>query len=70
MHLQATDAKRETVNFNKYKPFPNLQCTSVGSMNAGKVRCNRYLYCDDLIGGIEEIKHECAVQYGIDIVRE
>lgn len=54
MHLQATDAKRETVNFNKYKPFANLQCTSVGSKNAGKVRCNRYLYCDDLIGGIEE----------------
>lgn len=54
VHLQDTDAKRETVNFNKYKPFANLQCTSVGSKNAGKVRCNRYLYCDDLIGGIEE----------------
>lgn len=54
VQLQATDAKRETVNFNKYKPFANLQCTSVGSKNAGKVRCNRYLYCDDLIGGIEE----------------
>lgn len=54
VHLQATDAKRETVNFNKYKPFANLQCTFVGSKNAGKVRCNRYLYCDDLIGGIEE----------------
>lgn len=54
VHLQATDAKRETINFNKYKPFANLQCTSVGSKNAGKVRCNRYLYCDDLIGGIEE----------------
>lgn len=54
VHIQATDAKRETVNFNKYKPFANLQCTSVGSKNAGKVRCNRYLYCDDLIGGIEE----------------
>lgn len=54
VRLQATDAKRETINFNKYKPFANLQCTSVGSKNAGKVRCNRYLYCDDLIGGIEE----------------
>lgn len=54
VRLQATDTKRETINFNKYKPFANLQCTSVGSKNAGKVRCNRYLYCDDLIGGIEE----------------
>lgn len=52
--LSSTDAKRECINFNKYKPFANLQCTSVGSKNAGKVRCNRYLYCDDLIGGIEE----------------
>ena len=54
VHLASTDAKREQINFNKYKPFANLQCTSVGSKNAGKVRCNRYLYCDDLIGGIEE----------------
>lgn len=52
--LHSTDAKRECINFDKYKPFANLQCTSVGSKNAGKVRCNRYLYCDDLIGGIEE----------------
>jgi hypothetical protein len=52
--LQSTNAKTETINFNKYKPFPNIQCTSIGSKNAGKVRCNRYLYCDDLIGGIEE----------------
>jgi len=52
--LKSTDAKRECINFNNYKPFANLQCTSVGSKNAGKVRCNRYLFCDDLIGGIEE----------------
>lgn len=54
VHLQATNAKAETINFDKYKPFANIQCTSVGSKNSGKVRCNRYLYCDDLIGGIEE----------------
>lgn len=52
--LSSTNAKTETINFNKYKPFPNLQCSSVGAKNAGKVRCNRYLFCDDLIGGIEE----------------
>lgn len=54
VNLQSTNAKAETINFDKYKPFANIQCTSVGSKNAGKVRCNRYLYCDDLIGGIEE----------------
>lgn len=51
---KGSNAKMESLNFNKYKPFANLQCTSIGSKNAGKVRCNRYLYCDDLIGGIEE----------------
>lgn len=51
--LQKTDAKREQINFNSYKPFPNLQCSSVGASNAGKVRANRYLLCDDLIPGIE-----------------
>ncbi len=54
VRFHSTNAKKETINFNKYKPFPNMQCTSVGSKNAGKVRANRYLYCDDLIGGIEE----------------
>lgn len=51
--LLKTDAKREQINFNSYKPFPNLQCSSVGASNAGKVRANRYLLCDDLISGIE-----------------
>jgi predicted phage terminase large subunit-like protein len=52
--LKNTDAKRQRINFDKEKSYANIQCTSVGSKNAGKVRCNRYLYCDDLIGGIEE----------------
>jgi predicted phage terminase large subunit-like protein len=52
--LKSTDAKRQRINFDKEKAYANIQCTSVGSKNAGKVRCNRYLYCDDLIGGIEE----------------
>lgn len=52
--FHSTNAKKKTINFNKYKSFSNIQCASVGSKNAGKVRANRYLYCDDLIGGIEE----------------
>lgn len=51
---QSVNAKMETINFGKYKPFKSLQCTSVGSKNAGKVRCNKYLICDDLIGNQEE----------------
>lgn len=49
-----TNAKLEQININKYKPFPNVQCTSVGAKNAGKVRASKFLLCDDLIGGIEE----------------
>ena len=51
---QSENAKIEQINFGKFKPFKSIQCTSVGSKNAGKVRCNGYLYCDDLIGNIEE----------------
>lgn len=69
--LQDTNAKKETINFNKYKPFANIQCSSVGAKNAGKVRCNRYLYCDDLIGGIEEALNKVRLDklwsvYGVD----
>lgn len=51
--ITSTNAKSEQINFGAYKPFPNVQCTSIGSSNAGKVRCNHLLLCDDLIGGIE-----------------
>lgn len=51
--MTSTNAKSEQINFGQYSPFPNVQCTSIGSSNAGKVRCNRLLMCDDLIGGIE-----------------
>ena len=44
----------EQFNIGKYKPFPSVQCTSVGSKNAGKVRASKFLLVDDMIGGIEE----------------
>ena len=46
--------KMEQFNVGKYKPFPSVQCTSVGSKNAGKVRASKFLLVDDMIGGIEE----------------
>lgn len=71
--LQATNAKGQTINFGQYKPFASLQCTSVGSKNAGKVRCGGggYLLCDDLIGGIEEALNKALLDkvfriYGVD----
>jgi predicted phage terminase large subunit-like protein len=52
--VTSTNAKLEQFNIGKYKPFPSLQCTSVGSKNAGKVRASKFLLVDDMIGGIEE----------------
>lgn len=54
LSVTSQNAKMEQFNIGKYKPFPSVQCTSVGSKNAGKVRANKFLLCDDLIGGIEE----------------
>lgn len=69
--VQSTNAKAETLNLNDYKPFASLQCTSVGAKNSGKVRASRYLFCDDLIGGIEEALNKALLDklwrvYGTD----
>lgn len=54
LSVTSTNAKIEQFNIGKYKPFPSVQCTSVGSKNAGKVRASKFLLVDDMIGGIEE----------------
>lgn len=54
LQVTSTNAKMEQFNVGKYKPFPSVQCTSVGSKNAGKVRASKFLLVDDMIGGIEE----------------
>lgn len=54
LSVTSTNAKMEQFNIGKYKPFPSVQCTSVGSKNAGKVRASKFLFVDDMIGGIEE----------------
>lgn len=70
--LQSTNAKAQEINFGKYKPYSSIQCSSIGSKNAGKVRTNRYLYCDDLIGSIEEALNPMILEkiwriYGVDL---
>lgn len=54
LSVTSTNAKMEQFNIGKYKPFQSVQCTSVGSKNAGKVRASKFLLVDDMIGGIEE----------------
>lgn len=49
-----TNAKMQTLNVGRYKPFASLQCTSRSSNNAGVVRASKFLLVDDLVAGIEE----------------
>lgn len=70
--LQSTNAQAQEANFGKYKAFSSIQCSSIGAKNAGKVRANRYLYCDDLIGSIEEALNPIILEkiwriYGVDL---
>lgn len=71
LSVTSTNAKMEQFNIGKYKPFPSVQCTSVGSKNAGKVRASKFLFVDDMIGGIEEamnpiILDKLWVKYAVD----
>lgn len=52
--VESSNAKIGSINVGTYKPFASLQTTSVGAKNAGKVRANKYLLCDDLVSGIAE----------------
>lgn len=54
LSVTSINAKMKQFNVGKYKSFPSVQCTSVGSKNAGKVRASKFLLVDDMIGGIEE----------------
>ena len=71
--IQNTNAKGQRINLNSYSAFETLQCTTVGAKNSGKVRVSSdgYLFCDDLIGGIEEALNKARLdtlwgKYGTD----
>lgn len=71
LSVTSTNAKMEQFNVGKYKSFPSVQCTSVGSKNAGKVRASKFLLVDDMIGGIEEAMNPISLdklwgKYAVD----
>lgn len=71
LSVTSTNAKMEQFNVGKYKSFPSIQCTSVGSKNAGKVRASKFLLVDDMIGGIEEAMNPATLdklwdKYAVD----
>ena len=49
-----TNAQDMNIDVDKAKRFSTMQFSSIGSGNAGKVRAESLLYCDDLCSGIEE----------------
>jgi predicted phage terminase large subunit-like protein len=52
--LESFNSNDETINLNQAKRFKTLTCRSIGGGLTGATRCERYLYCDDLVSGIEE----------------
>lgn len=49
-----TNAKDMRIDLGHPKRFQTLEFSSIGSGNAGKVRAQNLLYCDDLVEGIEQ----------------
>ena len=54
IQVERTNAADLAIDIGAPKRFATLQFTSVGSGNAGKVRAEQLLYCDDLVSGIEQ----------------
>ena len=52
--LVGTNAKDMRIDLGHGSRFETFQFASIGSDNAGKVRASRLLYCDDLVGSIEQ----------------
>ncbi len=54
INISSTNAMDLKIDLGKPQRFTTLQFSSIGSGNAGKVRAESLLYCDDLCSGIEE----------------
>ncbi len=52
--FESTNAKEETINLGKWQPFKTLTCRPIRASLTGVTRCEGFLYCDDLVSGIEE----------------
>lgn len=53
VRLCGTNAKDMRIDLDKPQRFETFEFSSVGSGNAGKVRAETLLYCDDLVDGLE-----------------
>lgn len=53
VRIASTNAKDMRLDLDKNQRFETFEFSSIGSGNAGKVRAETLLYCDDLVDGIE-----------------
>ena len=54
VQVQDINAKEETINLGKFKPFKSITFRAIGAPQTGVTRADGLLYCDDLCSGIEE----------------
>lgn len=52
--IESTNSKDESINLDKNKRFKTLTCRSIDGSLTGATRCEKILYADDLVSGIEE----------------
>lgn len=52
--FRSTNAKEETIDLVKPHRFSTLTCRAIGASLTGATRCEKLLYADDLVSGIEE----------------
>lgn len=52
--IVTTNSKDETIDLNTRKRFTTLTCRSIDGSLTGATRCEKILYADDLVSGIEE----------------
>lgn len=53
-NIESVNAKEETINLGKFKPFKSITFRALGASQTGVTRAEGLLYCDDLCSGIEE----------------
>lgn len=54
VEIENVNAKEETINLGKFKPFKSITFRALGASQTGVTRAEGLLYCDDLCSGIEE----------------
>lgn len=54
VNVAGVNSKDETIDLDKPKRFKTLTCRSIDGSLTGATRCERILYADDLVSGIEE----------------